>query len=122
MALTPTDLIKQALRQIGVLGQGQNASAEQLNDALTLCNMMLGQWAKKRWLVFHLLELYVIGNGSLFYRLGPQGNTDFNIFWDTPGVTWSQSGLTFDQNWRVNRIERAFVRLNAGTPQQIDIP
>jgi hypothetical protein len=89
---------------------------------MTLCNMMLGQWAKKRWLVFHLLELYATGNGSNVYLLGPQGNTDFAVFWDNPNVTWDQSGITFDQSWRVNRIERAFVRINAGQTNQTDLP
>lgn len=120
--MTPTDLIKLTLRQIGVLGQGQNASAEQLNQALALCNMMLGQWARKRWLVFHLLELYATGSGKNFYLLGPPGNNDFAIFWDDPNHTWDESGLTFDQSFRVNRIEKAFVRQNAGQPSQVDIP
>jgi hypothetical protein len=114
--MTPTDLFSQALRQIGVLGRGQNASSEQLNDVRTLCNMMLGQWARKRWLVFHLLEIYTQGTGANSYTLGPG-----DINWDGGG-SWDQSGLSFDMNTRVNRIEKAFVRYNAGLPSQVDYP
>jgi hypothetical protein len=114
--MTPTDLIKMALRQIGVLGRGQSASDEQLNDALTLTNMMLGQWAKKRWLVFHLLEIYTSGTGSNYYTLGPG-----DLTWDSGG-SWDQSGLSLDQSLRVNRVEKAFVRMNAGATNQVDLP
>jgi hypothetical protein len=120
--MTPTSLFQQGLRQVGVLGRGQNVSPEQLTDALNLCNMMLGQWARKRWLVFHLLELYVTGNGGGSYLLGPPGNSDFTIHWDDPKLTWDASGLTFDQSFQTNRIEKAFVRLNAGQAGQVDIP
>jgi hypothetical protein len=114
--MTPTDLFKTALRQIGVLGRGQNVSSEQLEETRMLCNMMLGQWARKRWLVFHLLEIYTTGTGSLTYTLGPS-----DIQWDV-GETWSQSGLSSDMSTRTNRIEKAFVRMYPGTPQQTDRP
>jgi hypothetical protein len=68
--MTPADLFSQALRQVGVLGRGQKASAEMLTDAQMLCNMMLGQWARKRWLIFHLLEIFTPGTGSQTYRIG----------------------------------------------------
>jgi hypothetical protein len=115
--VTPTKLIKLSLKATGVLGQGQNATQQQLTDALSLLNMMLGQWARKRWLVFHLIDLQVIGTGAGSYALGPGG--DFTISGD---VRWDASGLTWDQNFRANRIESAYVRLNAGAAQQTDLP
>jgi hypothetical protein len=113
--MTPTDLFKTALRQIGKLGQGQSVSAEQLNEAQRLCNMMLGQWTRKRWLVFHLLEIYTTGTGELAYSLGPN---DLQL----DSASLSQSGLTEGMSIRINRIEKAFLRLNKGTPQQVDLP
>ncbi len=114
--MTPTDLFSQALRQIGVLGRGQNVSQEQLTDTQTLCNMMLGQWARKRWLIFHLLEIYTQGTGQPTYTLGPD-----DVQWD-PTETWSQSGLSENMSTRVNRVEKAFVRQNAGSSSQVDFP
>jgi hypothetical protein len=114
--MTPADLFKTALRQIGVLGRGQNVSAEQLEETKMLCNMMLGQWTRKRWLIFHLLEIYTPGTGSQTYTLGPS-----TIAWDV-GETFTQSGLTSDMSTRMNRIEKAFVRINAGSTNQTDVP
>ncbi len=117
--MTPTDLIKLTLKACRVLGQGQNATQQQLNDALSLLNMMMGQWARKRWLVFHLVELYVVGTGANAYALGPDG--DFTPAGD---VRWDEAGISWDVNTgiRASRIESAFVRLNAGTPGQTDLP
>lgn len=114
--MTPTDLFKRCLIQIGVLGRGQNVTQEQLTDAQQLCNMMLGQWAKKRWLIFHLLEIYTQGTGSQYYQLGPN-----DLQFDSGGA-WDQSGLSYDMSLRTNRIEKAFVRLNAGQQSQADFP
>jgi hypothetical protein len=114
--MTPSDLFRMALRQVGVLGRGQNVSAEQLTDVQTLCNMMLGQWSRKRWMIFHLLEIYTPGTGATDYTLGPN-----DIQWD-PLETWTQSGISQHMSTRVNRIEKAFVRVNAGTTSQTDLP
>jgi hypothetical protein len=114
--MTPTDLFKQALRQVGVLGRGQQVIAEQLADAQQLCNMMLGQWARKRWLIFHLLEIYTTGTGSTIIPMGPN-----DVSWDA-GEDWSQSGLSSDMSTRFNRLEKAFVRINPGQVSQTDLP
>jgi hypothetical protein len=89
---TAQDLIKLSLKAIGVLGQGQTVRPEQLNDALTILNMMIGQWNRKRWLIPHLVEAKLLATGALSYSVGP--GADFNI----P---------------RPDRLEDAFVRLNS---------
>ena len=48
---TVGDLITLALKDSGVLGAGQTALAEDMNDALSRLNMMLGQWNRRRWLI-----------------------------------------------------------------------
>ena len=118
--MTPSDLIKLALKAARVLGQGQNATQQQLSDALSLLNMMMGQWARKRWMVFHLLEIKATGNGTPQYRLGPNG--DFMYHWDDPAHAWDEAGLSWDQGFRINRLEKAFVRLSTGVAGQVDYP
>lgn len=115
--MTPTDLIKLALKAARVLGQGQNATQQQLEDVLALLNMMMGQWARKRWLIFHLLELQVTGTGASTYTLGPGGDVMM-----AGNVRWDESGIAWDPNFRTNRIESAYVRLNSGAAQQVDLP
>lgn len=41
---TAADIINQALKDIGVLGMGETATAEDATDGLDALNQMLGQW------------------------------------------------------------------------------
>jgi hypothetical protein len=98
---TPQDIITQALKKAGVLGVGQSALAEDTNDAYADLQDMLGQWQRKRWLIWHLVEYYVTSTGALYYTVGPGG--DFNI------------------NPRPDKVEAAFFRqLIQSQPNQID--
>lgn len=99
---TPIELINLALKQSGVLGVGQTASAEDTQDAFKLMNMMLAQWQTDRFLVYHLITTSKPCTGAVSYTIGIGG--DFNI----P---------------RPDRISSAFVRLTAQTaPNQVDYP
>lgn len=97
---TARDIITLALKGAGVLGVGQTGQAEDFNDALTIMNGMLAQWAERRWLVYHLVDTAFLGNGSDAYTVGPGQN--FNI----P---------------RPSRIEAAFCRQIVNpSPNQVD--
>lgn len=91
---TAQDLIKLTLKAIGVLGSGQTPRQEQLNDALTILNMMIGQWNRKRWLIPHLVEIKKQATGAFSYSIGP--GADFSV----P---------------RPDKLEDAFVRILPGT-------
>lgn len=100
--ITPQDIITLALKSAGVLGIGQTASYEDINDSFTLLNFMLAQWNKKRWLVYVLKTYGVQCVGKFFYTVGPGG--DINC----P---------------RPDRLEDAFFRQNIPSmPNQIDYP
>lgn len=100
-ATTPLDLITLAFKTAGVVGVGQTPLAEDTNDAFVSLNMMWAQWNRKRPLVYHLLDKFVVGTGAQTYTVGPAG--DFNI---SP---------------RPARIESAFVRLlNQANPYRVD--
>lgn len=77
MAVTsPADIIRLVLKDTGVLGVGQTASAEDTNDCFDTLNMMIGEWASKRWLLYRT-ELYnVTSTGAQFYTIGPGGDMD----------------------------------------------
>lgn len=98
--MTPNDLIKLALKMTGTVGVGQTPLSEDMNDAFAVLNMMLGQWNRRRWLVYHLVELTKVSTGALSYSVGPAGA------FDTP---------------RLVGIEAAFIRLlNNASPNQVD--
>jgi hypothetical protein len=71
---TPADLINLALKMSNVLGVGQTASAEDMNDAFKLMQMMLAQWQRRRYLVYHLVNYSIPATGAQFYTIGPGGN------------------------------------------------
>jgi len=87
--MTPADLIALALVDAGIVGQGQIASAEDTNNAFTRLNWLISQWARKRWLVWHLIDVVKTSTGALSYSVGP--------------------GQDFDTS-RPDRIESAFAR------------
>lgn len=100
---TVNDLIRQALKKAGVLGVGQNPRAEDINDAFADLNDMVGQWARQRWLIYHLVELSKVSTGAQSYTVGPGGDLDIIQ--------------------RPDRLEAAFFRqIVQSQPNQIDYP
>jgi len=103
MTTTPADLINLALLDSGIIGQGQSASGEDVNNAFTRLNMMMAQWNRKRWLVYALVDTAKVSTGAQSYTIGIGG--DFNIA-------------------RPDRLEDGnYVRiLTSGVTQQTDYP
>ncbi len=73
---TAADIVRLVLKDTGVLGVGQTATAEDTNDVFDTMNMMLGEWASKRWLLYHLLDLSKVSTGAQSYTVGPGGDID----------------------------------------------
>jgi hypothetical protein len=101
---TPQDIIRTALKKAGILGAGQIALSEDTNDAYSDLQDMLGQWQRKRWLIWHLVTYSTPGvSNQLSYTAGPAGN--------------------FAINPRPDKIESAFFRqVIVSQPNQIDYP
>lgn len=91
---TPRALITRALKKTGVTGVGQSADPVDLADAFDDLNSMLGQWAHRRWISFHTVDVVVIATGAVSYALAT----------------------------RPDRIEAAFVRQNPGSSTPADYP
>lgn len=103
---TMGDLVLSALKMAGVIGVGQTPSAEDSNDTWAMCQWMLEEWQRKRWLVYALTTLNVVSTGALAYSLGPAG--DLN---------------TGAGTIRPDKIESAFLRqLTQSQPNQVDYP
>lgn len=81
MALTLAtfqDLITLALKNAGVIGVGQTASAEDMNDACQMLNAMISQWQRRRYLVYHLKDMSVTATGAESYSVGQNGDFDIS--------------------------------------------
>lgn len=68
---TARDFITLALKEAGVLGIGQTANAEDINDCFTLLHRMLAQWQKRRWIIPNLIDVYAAGNSLKSNLIGP---------------------------------------------------
>lgn len=71
MTITARDFVTLALKEAGVLGIGQTANAEDINDCFTLLHRMLAQWQKRRWLVPNLIDVSAAGNSLKSNLIGP---------------------------------------------------
>lgn len=94
-------LLDISFRNSGVFGTGQVPQAQDVTDALFALNMMIGQWNRRRWLVYHLIDTAVTCDGSQFYYIGDGGN--FAI----P---------------RPDQIDAAYIRQMANTNTPVDYP
>ena len=74
---TTLDLINLALLDAGVIGVGQTANAEDLNNAYTRLQFLIKQWDRKRYLVFQMQETGLTSTGAQSYSIGPGGQ--FNL-------------------------------------------
>jgi hypothetical protein len=98
------DLVNEALKESGRIGIGQTPLAEDFNIGWSRLQMMLQQWERKRWLVYHLVDLSKVSTGAVSYTVGPGG--DFN---------------TGANSARPDKLESAFARqLVTSSPNQID--
>lgn len=71
---TVTDFLNLALIDSGVLGQGQVAQAEDIQNAFVRVNYMIAQWNRKRWLLYNLTDVSVTTTGAVTYTIGPGMN------------------------------------------------
>lgn len=71
---TALDIVTDAFKKGGILGEGQTLSAEDSNSGFNDLNEMLSQWQRKRWLVFHLTDTAFTATGAQSFTVGPAGN------------------------------------------------
>lgn len=102
--MTPRDIIQMALRDSGITGEGIVPSSDDMNDAFTKLNWMLAQWQRKRWLIWHLIDLVHVADGNTGFTVGPGGAVNTLV--------------------RPDKLESAFVRQITGSSfaAQVDYP
>ena len=72
---TAGDQINRALRLLGVLAEGETASAAMANDALVSLNQMIDSWNTERLSVFNTQDqVFTWPSGEITRTLGPTGD------------------------------------------------
>lgn len=107
--VTARQVILLALKDAGVIGVGQTALAEDINDTLFTLNQIIAQWNRKRWLIWALETLEILSTGADFYTIGP-----------VPNVSGANHIYRAS---RPDKIESAFFRQQIqSNPNRIDYP
>lgn len=103
---TVRDLCAAALEDSGYLGVGMNALGDDIVGAWKRLQWMLENWARQRWMCFHLVNIGVTSTGAQSYSVGPGGDYD-----------------TGTGSVRPNAIKSAFIRQLQYSPgNQVDTP
>jgi hypothetical protein len=76
-AYTAADVIRLALLNSGAVTLSQTIYAEDMLAGYDLLNGMLAIWSRKRWLIWHLLDISVPTTSQRMYSIGPGGDFDF---------------------------------------------
>lgn len=74
---TAREIIVRALEDVGVIGVGQSPLAADVTFGLARLNAMIGQFNRRRWLVFHTVDIACPTTGLNVYSVGP--GQQFNI-------------------------------------------
>jgi hypothetical protein len=96
--MTCGQLLINALVDAGIIGIDEAIEQPILNRAFIQANWILAQWARKRWLCYRIQDYSFTATGAISYTVG--------------------LGQTIDINPRPDRIEYAFLRLNASQTTQ----
>ena len=100
MASTSLDIIKRALRLLGVESQGETPGPNESSEALAALNIMLDQWSLEKLMIYSLVNnLFQVTAGITTYTMGPVGS----------GADWESSQVTRPL---LNQRYSAFVRAN----------
>lgn len=99
---TWAQIVNLALRDSGVAAAGQSPSPQMQQDCVLRLNMMIGQWKRRRWMVYHLVDVFCPCTGAQSYGIGP------GLDLDTP---------------RTDQLDSVFIRQVISTqPNQVDYP
>lgn len=71
-----SDLIRMAMLNCGATTIQQTIYADDLLAGFDLLNGMIGQWARRRFLVWCLIDKSVVSTGAESYTVGPGGDID----------------------------------------------
>lgn len=102
---TAKDICIEALKESQAFALGQTPLSEDIDRAQSRLQWMLNQWARKRWLVYHLVDLSIVSTGAMSYTIGPGGDFDTGV-----------------GSVRPARLESAFLRQPLNSEFPVDYP
>lgn len=94
--MTFSDLLQDALTEIGVLGEGETPSAEALTTGLRTFNRMIGNWSTQNLLIYaQTEETFPLVANQATYLMGPAGDFNTTKPKQIDGVSIISNGVEF---------------------------
>jgi hypothetical protein len=92
---TVSDLVTLALRDANVIGEGDTASGDQMQDALATLNQMLAVWAVENTYVYAQQEVSFTPTGATSYTVGSGANVSMVRPSKIDGAFWRDGGIDY---------------------------
>lgn len=89
------DIINQALKDTGVIGDGQTANPEQVTGAFDTLNQMLAQWQADSLHVYAQKEVVLTATGAQSYSVGVGGAVNIARPVALDGCFWRKGGIDY---------------------------
>jgi hypothetical protein len=112
-SLTASQAVTQALKKIGILGQGFTASADEMSDAIEVLNQMLATWSTEGPNLWTRAEQTVtLITGTQTYTLSPRPRLVYNARWLVDGAERIPLTEWDHQDW-----DRFIYKTSTGEPK-----
>jgi hypothetical protein len=117
-----TDIVREAMLNVGAIGEAEVPTAQEYNDCLRKLNMLMKQWMGKQDFAPGL-KMWTRQRGALFlgaqqfvYELGPYGDAwAGGVTGSTAGQLYNQTTLTANSNTGATTLTvSAITNINAG--------
>ena len=92
---TVAEIISLALRDVGVLGEGQTASADVIGDSLTTLGQMLGLWQADKLYVYAQKEVIATLTGAAYYSIGADATINAARPVKIDAAFWRSNGVDY---------------------------
>lgn len=93
---TVAEIINLSLRDLGIVGEGQTASGDTLDEAFTTLNMMLGLWQADGLYVFAQKVIVATLTGASSYTIGSGGAINVPRPIKVDSATWHSDSVVRD--------------------------
>lgn len=92
---TPLDIITRALKDIGAIASGEQATPDEAQDAFDMLNDMLDQWSNESMMTYYKTEIvFPVVSNQTQYTIGPTGSINANFTGSITGNILTVTQLT----------------------------
>lgn len=118
---TVADILNLAMKDAGIIGTGETASAEDTSDAFSTLNQMLAQWQIDGLMIYATAQVSFNLTGSQSYTVGSAGDVSTTRPKEVMAAFWryNSSDTPVDVIGSTEDYQRIVSKTSTGTPSSI---